>query len=507
VNGIVGQVDCDRFLGTLAELQALGGPPPPPPALPTIPHVNGNDALTVLNFPDDGHAEVFASSTSGRIEGVATNGNSENWTSPADRGSGGCGVASAVWGTAQGPSVSMFDSMASGTQEQSHSGAQWDGFATFGGVALDHLTTIAGTDGHVEVFGLAPDGSIARNARGASASTWDGWSSLGGTFATGAGPVVWNDGHIEIFATDAQGNAWHDWTQGASWHGWAPIGGGPIASRPTPVRWADGHVEIFARGADAHLWHSSGTASNFPALVPLDTSEDLAGAISAIDNSGTMGGPAGPELFARTSSGQAVHASWTGSSWTPWTAMPAVRIVSDPLGWIRTGGMGEAFAVNASGDLVKTYRAPDGSWTPWVSIATGIEACNDVQQPPAADGGAMEGGASRGDGGASSDAAGSADDGGSDTAEEAAAPPPLLPYDAGPPLSIPSQANGETQTNWWGSQAPTRMGNAPGSGCASGGVPRRGEGNLVAALYTLVAVLGRQRVRHPRTRLQGVTRR
>jgi lysozyme len=494
VTGIEGEVDRDRFLGTMGDLQALGSAPSAP-SWPTLPNLNGNDALTILNSPVDGHAEVFVATASGRIEDVSTRGNSENWDPAVDRGSGRCHLASATWGAEPEASASLFDAVVDGAQAEMWTSGQWSSFVSLGGPALEHLTAVSAADGHVEVYGLAPDGSIARSAQRPGTTAWDRWTSLGGTFVTGAAPIVWSDGRIELFATDAQGGAWHDWTDGAAWDGWAAIDGGPLASRPTPIRWADGHVEIFALGIDAHVWHSSGIRSSFPAFARLDTSVDLSGEISAIVNPGGMGAEAGPEIFARTTSGGPVHMAWTGTSWTPWVALPSLDLASDPVGWVRTGGMGEVFAVDSRGNLAKTYRAPDGTWTPWGSIASGVDACL-AGSAVARDGGI--------DGNVADDAAA-----GSDAIGESEAAPAqrLVLYDAGPPVDVPpSRANGETEIDWWAMRGPTQVGTSTRVGCEASGRPTSPRSSAGIALLALLAARPRhRRLRAERGPLRGLS--
>jgi hypothetical protein len=141
---------------------------------------------------------------------------------------------------------------------------------------------------------------------------------------------------------------------------------------------------------------------------------------------------------------------------------------------VRAGGAGEAFAVDVFGNLAKTSRATDGTWTPWVAIATGIDACT-AEAPMASDGGAA------------SDAAQPHDARAFD-----AAAPRLVLYDAGPPLNLPPpQVNGETATRWWGSQGPTQMGSSP-SGCAAATPGSRGS-KIGISLAALLAVLWRRR--------------
>jgi len=416
VAGISAQVDRDKFIGTLADLQALaqgGG---------TLPFVNGNDTMSAVNWPNDGHVELFLTTTGGAAQHVYTNADTDTWTQVYDyQGAATCGIASAMWPTSSwGAYAELFDPGTAGgdTQHLYLGKSGWTAFADFGGPGLTHLSSVVAQDGHVEVYGLAPDGSIQANAWDLAKGNWGGWQSLGGALATGAAPIVWNDGHIELFATDAQGAAWHDWTSGGKWGGWQSLGG-QLASRPVPVRWPDGHVEIYARGIDGHAVASVWNKTWAP-FAPIESATTIEGSISAVLDPAGAGASQGPELFARTADGHVAHMWWSGKAWTSWTPLGDQLAASDPLGWIRADGHGEVFAVDAAGNVVKSYRDGTGSWSAWATIATGIDACAD--SPPVGAGG--DGGAG-GPGGPGDDAGGgpgaSGDDGGAGAAD---APPP-----------------------------------------------------------------------------------
>jgi lysozyme len=396
VNGISVQVDRDRFIGTLADLQAFAQGS----GSNVLPHVNGNDALTVVNWPSDGHAELFLTTQKGTAQHVYTNADTDTWTQVYDyTGSASCGLASVMWPTSSwGAYAELFDPKPGGagadTQHLYFGSGGWTSFADYGGPGLMHLSTVVGADGHAEVYGLAPDGSIQANAWDLSKGAWGGWQSLGGKLATGAAPIVWNDGHIELFATDAQGAAWHDWTSNGKWGGWQSLGG-QLAQRPIPVRWADGHVEIFARGIDGHTYSSPWNKTWAP-FTAIESSTTIAGDVSAVVNPSSGGGTPGPELFARATAGQVVHMTWNGKPGASWAPLGTQTVASDPLGWVRADGKEEVFAVDASGNVVKSYRDATGAWSTWATIASGIDPCVE-SAPIAGDGGS---GGPAGDGGA-----------------------------------------------------------------------------------------------------------
>lgn len=391
VPGISGQVDRDRFVGTLSDLQAFaasGGN--------ALAQVNGNDALSAVNWASDGHVELYMGSAAGGAQHVYTTGGTDTWTQVYDYpGAASCGVASAMSPSSpSGARAELFDPTATGTQELYFGAMGWTPWADFGGPSMTRLSTAVGLDGHVEVYGLAPDGSLQVNAADPSTGAWGGWQSLGGQLVTGAAPIVWNDGHIELFATDATGAAWHVWTTGGKWGSPQSLGGN-LASRPVPVRWPDGHVEVYARGQDGHTYASAWNQAWSP-FAAIESQTDILGEVSAVMN------PSGSaELFARNAGGQVVHMWWGASGWNTWQLLGSETVASDPLGWVRSDGSGVVFAVTAAGDLVKSARASNGAWGAWGTIASAVSTC--VAVPPV--GGGQEAGVEGGtgaDGGAAS---------------------------------------------------------------------------------------------------------
>jgi GH25 family lysozyme M1 (1,4-beta-N-acetylmuramidase) len=376
VSGISDAVDRDKFIGTLADLQQLaqsGGN--------ALAEVNGNDTMSLVNWPSDGHVELYATTTTGIAIHVYTNPGTDTWTRVYDYpGAATCGVASAMWPmSATGAYAQLFDPTAAGsTQELSFAEAGWTPFANFGGGPLTHLSTAVGLDGHVEVYGLTANGAMEANAWDSSTSAWSGWQSLGGAeLVTGAAPIVWNDGHIELFALGANGAAWHDSAANGGWSGWESMGG-HLASRPVPARWADGHVEVYARGLDGHTWSSSWNQT-WPPFTAIETATELAGQITVLVNPGGAGATRGPELFARLADGAVGETAWNGTAWPPWSALGAQSAASDPQAWVRADGTGQVFAVGPDGSLVQNHRDSSGAWDGWATIAPGIAPC---AEPP-----------------------------------------------------------------------------------------------------------------------------
>lgn len=386
VAGISGQVDTDHFLGTAAQLAAFtsagdGGAPVQPFAAPS--QVNGNDALSLVNWAD-GHVEVYATKTGGTAARIDTSAGeaspADTWASPvALGGAASCGVASVYWAPGSGHTSEVFDGLSDGTTESLEyvaSSSSWTSFGAFGGVGLSHLSTLAYGDSHIEVFALGDDGAIWHNV--STQSSWGGWQSMGaiaGSFATGAGPILWSDGHAEVFATDAAGGAWHNATGTTSppaWSGWKAMSGGPLASRPIPARWADGHVEVFARGTDNHLYVSAYASGAFPAFSAVNAAQAIT---IAGDPSVLVYSAYGPEVFAREStSGHVVHLWNSSGTWSAWADDFGQVTASDPMAWMRPDGVAEVFGVDASGNVVKSLHS-GASWSAWATIGAGFDAC------------------------------------------------------------------------------------------------------------------------------------
>lgn len=353
----------------------------------TAPTANGNDAMSAVNWTSDGHAELFLKSEKGAAVHVWTSGGGDGWSQETDyQGTAACGVASAMWPTSSwGPYAEVFDPKPSGDTQHLYLGSKgWTAFADFGGSGVTHLSTVVAQDGHVEVYGLAADGSIEVDAWDSSKKAWGGWQSLGGKMTTGATPIVWNDGHIELFAVDASGAAWHAWTSNGKWGSWRALGG-KLASGLAPMRWRDGHVEVYGRDADGHAVASVWSSGKWGPFGVIESSSTIEGSISAVLNQNGQG-----ELFSRATDGTVVHMWWNGKAWTSWMKIGDQVAASDPLGWVRADGTGEVFAVDTTGNLVKSHRDRTGGWNAWATIATGIDSC--APAAPSDDAGAGEGG-------------------------------------------------------------------------------------------------------------------
>ena len=412
-----GSCDLDQFNGTESQLGQLGGdggtPPSgqgggdggtPPPQAGPLAQLDGNDAITLVNWPDQ-HVEAFVQTPAGDEEHLWTSGTGDSWMGPDKLDSGAtCGSAAAFWGSPWSY-PELFSPLASGSTGSlwwTSSSSSWNGYQPFGGPGLSHLSTLVWLDGHTEVFGLDPAGAVQYQDWDVATGAWSGWQSLGGSLMTGVGPIVWTKGTGEIFGTAPDGTVHHVWSgTGAGytngWSAWQQLGTGTMTSRPVPVSWPDGHVEVFATGGDGQLYHeafsfSSGWPTSFQPLSPGFT---IIGEPSAIM------GPNGAELFARDAQGYVVQLSYGSGGWGSFSRIGSQTSQSDPFGWIRGDGNAEVFAIDASGALVAALRTGT-TWGNWSTLSTGVDPCAAVIHSVGGSSGGSSGGGSTTGGGSSS---------------------------------------------------------------------------------------------------------
>jgi lysozyme len=468
VSGIPATVDRDVYNGSLTQLQQLANTTVTLP----IAQQSGNDAITVVNWPDE-HMDVFAMTPAGEMEHANTTTTGDSWTAFASLASGAdCGSAASFWG-APWTYPELFSPLSAGSTAHLWytSGVGWNKYQSYGGSDLSHFATLVWLDGRTEVFALGAAGDIWHNFWDTTTVAWSGWASLGGSFVTGVGTIMWSDGTGELYATDSAGDIWHSWSGTGTgftngWYTWTKFGSG-MASRPSPVRWADGHAEVFVRGADNQLYHADfSMTSGWPAFTVLSAGSQIIGEPSAIMNSG-KGSTAGPEVFARDTTGQVVHLWWNGSAYTSFTALGTEIAASDPFGWTRGDGNAELFAVDQSGDFVHSYRPSTGTWGAWSSIGTGFDSCAPALPVVTTDAGVTTTDAGEGerDAGIEKDA-GTEPDAGVEKDAGATADAGAVEADAGAP-QMPPVADGGDDTNPLKSQGGCSCGSAGGSADAA----------------------------------------
>lgn len=396
VPGVQGSnVDKNIFNGSLDDLMALatGGSR-------RIAQQSGNGTISVVNWPETKHAEVFVTSNGGDLLHSWSEGSTDTWMPLATLDSGAkCGFEAAFWPSPTSLPEVFSPADGGGSQKLFFDGAAWTQFEDFGaaGSALSRHTTLTWPDGHIEVFALGDDKAIWHKSWNLATSSWSNWESMGGTFMTGVSAIVWGDGHAEILATDLEGTPYLNFSGDfpSGWYGWLKLEGS-LSSRPVTVRWPDGHIEAFARGTDGHLQHSHYSAA-LNKWIPFQVISEgikIEGEPSAIMNTEANGIVTGPEVFARGVNGEVLHLWWTGQAYTNFEPLLDQVVASDPFGWTREDGSAEVFAIDTKGELVKTFRG-DAGWTAWASLGGGdLNTCLPGSGGAGGAGGAGNGGSS-----------------------------------------------------------------------------------------------------------------
>lgn len=402
INGVNGSgLDHDIFNGTEEDLKAFLGLSPTPTAAG---QVNGNEALSVVTWPADDHAEVFVKDTSGELFHTYTKGGTDTWNPllPLDTGAQ-CGFASVFWPDPKTTAQVFSPTSSSTTQSLQFDGKAWTKFSDFGGLGLEHIATLAWNDGHVEVFAQGTDRAIWHKYWQLASKTWSDWATMDGSVVTGANAILWGDGHGELFAADDAGVPYHNWSGSfpGGWHGWAKMQG-EVVSRVVPVRWADGHVEVFGRDKKNHLVHSYVDAmlGDWIPFAEVSPGTTIQGDPSAIMNADGMGATAGPEVFARDASGKVVHLAWDGKQLGDFAKLGDQAASSDPLAWVRGDGSVEVLAIDDHGVLTHAARTSKG-WSTWSPLGGAkLDAC--ANEPSTTTSSSSSSGVSVGVGGGSS---------------------------------------------------------------------------------------------------------
>lgn len=214
----------------------------------------------------------------------------------------------------------------------------WDPWQQLGDApAADEPVVGLNPGRRLEIFRIAPDGSLQhmwQDATGAWIPQWDSLGSPSGTTLQGGLAVAANPssgvardqgGRLEVFAADAGGALWHRWQDVAGqgpWSDWQSEGsppGAPIRGRIAVGVSADGRLEVFTVGGIGELWH--------------------------IFQTGSAGGPFG---------------NWESMS------RPGGRLRSDAGVGTDAGGALEVFAVGPDGTLQHRWEQP--GWRPWAGL-------------------------------------------------------------------------------------------------------------------------------------------
>ncbi len=356
VPGISGDVDTDRFDGSLADLLAFAGQKPAGGG-------GGNDeggkaslggstkSDPALGKNADGRLEVFSVSKGGDL--VTT-----FQTEPNGGWSGWFNLGGALTGT---PSIGKnedgrLEIFARGTDHaiwhawQASPNGKIGSFVSLGGNVNADPVAISNDDGRLELIVPGGDGFLYHMWQIKPNGGWSSWAKLGAKVGGGledARAVKRADGRIAIVAKGiTDGAIWITEQQVASggWQAWKSLGG-QLASAPAVAKNQDGRLEVFARGTDGALWHTWETAPGGEYSAWSSLGGVVYDPAVAADKDGRL------EVFVRGGDGKLHRNRQTApnSGWESWTGM----------GMSMEGGAG--VARNADGRLEVFVQAPDGS--------------------------------------------------------------------------------------------------------------------------------------------------
>jgi hypothetical protein len=140
----------------------------------------------------------------------------------------------------------------------------WVPFAPLPGGAKGQPAVGVNSDGRLEVFVRAGDGSLWHTWKTCVGCNWSNWTPLGGVLTTDPAVAINTDGRLEVFGRGTDWGLWHIWQMSAgssSWSRWSSLGG-YLTSTPAATTNANGTINVFVRGGEGHMWHRYETADN-----------------------------------------------------------------------------------------------------------------------------------------------------------------------------------------------------------------------------------------------------
>ncbi len=189
-------------------------------------------AMVAAGENADGRLEIFASTTNGTVwhDWQATPGGAwSGWSSLGSTITQSVSVARNSDG-----SLEIFALAPGGgvlTDSQTSAGGGWSGWSALAGTQTS-APPVPGQDqdGRLEIFALASAGALWHDWQTTPGGAWSGWSSFGGSLLSASidTPAVGQntDGRLEVFATAPDGSIWHNWQTGPNgvWSGWSSLG-------------------------------------------------------------------------------------------------------------------------------------------------------------------------------------------------------------------------------------------------------------------------------------------
>lgn len=125
-------------------------------------------------------------------------------------------------------------------------------------------TAVVNADGRVEVFVVAPNGTVQHTYENTPGGTWGTWLNRGGAFKGRLAAILAADGRIELFGwgTDNRYYRAYQLTPGGSWSAWSVIGAYQFSTPPAIARNGDARLELFGIGTGNELAHAWQTTEN-----------------------------------------------------------------------------------------------------------------------------------------------------------------------------------------------------------------------------------------------------
>ncbi len=337
----------------------------------------GNRWITAVNWPATGDAELFVRGKDGTL--LHSKETSGTWSTPTSLGQPvACGSGASIWlenkttTTGFGDVFSPGPNGATGLDDSYDQMSQaWAAPVSFDGAGLTEYVSLPWPDGHVEVFALDQVGAVWHRYWDLGTSAWTTWSSMGGTFVSTPTAIIRGDNNAELFSTDSTGQAWHNES--------GPYPGGWSGFRLLSVETADagptgdaGAMPIASRPVpvrwpDGHVEVFAVTPGGDLVSSSRTTSWSPFSTIA----SGVRGEPSvvissgAPEVFVRDAQNAVMHTSSTMTGWQPLTPLLTQTSSVDPWAWQWMDGTVEVFAAHddGQGDATLSHVRRDPSGT------------------------------------------------------------------------------------------------------------------------------------------------
>ena len=256
--------------------------------------------------------------------------------------------------------------------EASNAGGSWSGWGKVGVSGTYSLsskvTAVLDASGNIHVFGTGT-GTASNTAYElvyTPGSGWGTWQNRGGP-VVGAPSAVLTGGQLDLFATFTDNTVHETSNSGNGWSKWGPVtpssGSGSLSSSPSAVVDASGGIDIFGLGTGPGtntVYELSYTAaSGWGSWQSVSPAGKLLDTPTAVLSFGHL------DLFGVGTNNTLYETSPSGSSWSPWAAVPAqnsgslgtgAEAVTESNGNIDVFGTGTNAAANNVYTL--TYTAP-----------------------------------------------------------------------------------------------------------------------------------------------------